>query len=318
MQRRTERVVPKTAFRPPLRALAAFEAAARLSSFAAAASELNLTPSAVSHQILALEKQLGLQLFARVGRGIELTRRGKVYLEKIQHILLALDEATRDLLSIGASEVVTVFTPPSLASKWLLPLLSEFMRLHPHVEVRVSAEMGRENLTLDGSTLAIIYRQPIKGERYATPLLEERIQPLCSPKILINNPVSSPSDLFRHVLISTNFNAINWKEWFNLHGVNHAKKYQKIQIDPSYVAIEAAAKEFGIALEGDVLAGDEIASGKLVTPLSAYAVRRISYVLAWSPDHEITAGAALLKDWLVAVAQGAASVERSAEDGKPE
>lgn len=304
---RTEKVVPKASLRPPLRALAAFEAAARLSSFAAAASELNLTPSAISHQILALEKQVGLELFARVGRGIELTRAGQRYFDKVQRILTDLDDATLDLINTGASEVVTVVTPPSLASKWLLPLLSDFIRSHPHIEVRVRAETGRETLNLDGSTLAIIYRAPIEGERHAVPLLEELIQPLCSPNILKKCAVYSPKDLFQHVLINTNFNAIGWADWLSIQRVRNSGKYQKIQIDPSYVAIEAAVKEFGIVLEGDVLAGDEISSGTLVAPLSAYAVKRTSYVLAWSPDHRASDATLLLKEWLVATGQGSRS-----------
>lgn len=117
------------------------------------------TTSAVSHQIIALEGQLGIELFARVGRGVELTSLGRRYFDKAQRILQALDETTRDIVSVGALEVVTVHTPPSLAGKWLLPLLSGFMHSHPHIEVRVSAETGRAGSSWDATDLAIVYRQ---------------------------------------------------------------------------------------------------------------------------------------------------------------
>jgi LysR family glycine cleavage system transcriptional activator len=295
--------VPVGPFRPPLRALAAFEAAARLTSFNAAARQLNLTPSAVSHQILALERQLGIELFARVGRGVELTSLGRRYFGKVQRILQALDEATRDIVSIGDLEVVTVHTPPSLASKWLLPLLSGFMHFHPHIEVRVSAETGRAGFSWGATDLAIVYRQPKENDVDAIPLIEETIQPLCSPRILNERPVQLPSDLFNHVLIHTNYNAVTWRDWFSTQGIGRYEQYQRIQIDPSHVAIEAAAKEFGIALESDILAREEISSGRLVTPLSEYAVRRISYLLTWSPDQRLSPSAVFFRDWLIAIAR---------------
>lgn len=292
--------MPTGSTRPPLRALAAFEAAARLGSFNVAAKELHLTPSAISHQILALEGLLGIELFARVGRGVELTMLGTRYFENIQHILSALDEATREIVNFGASEVVTIHTPPSLASKWLLPLLPTFMRANPHIEVRVSAETGRAGFSWNTFDLAILYRQAHAIEDNAAPFLEELIQPMCSPNILHDQPIKSPLDILQHVLIHTNYNAVTWKDWFIAQSVPGYGQHRRVQIDPSHVAIEAAAKEFGIVLESDVLAKGEISSGRLVTPLSDYAISRSSYVLTWSPDKALRESAALFRDWLLA------------------
>jgi LysR family transcriptional regulator, glycine cleavage system transcriptional activator len=286
--------------RPPLRALAAFEAAARLGSFNAAAGELRLTPSAVSHQIVGLERLLGVELFARVGRGVELTPLGGRYFESMQRILLALDETTREVVSLGALDVVTIHTPPSLASKWLLPLLRDFMHSHPHVEVRVSAETGRAGFSWETVDLAILYREPRDGESHVTPLLEESIQPMCSPTTLRRRPIEHLADVLHHPLIHSNHNAITWRDWFGAQGLSRYRQHQRIQIDPSHVAIEAAVKDFGVVLESDVLARQELSSGQLITPLSQYAIRRMSYALTWSPDRKLSQSASVFRDWLVA------------------
>ncbi len=292
--------------RPPLRSLAAFESAARLGSFRAAANEMRLTPSAVSHQIMGIERLLGVELFARIGRGVELTTLGRRYFEKVQHILLALDETTREIISVGATDVVRVHTPPSLASRWLLPLLPTFMQTHPNVEVRVSAETGRAGFAWDATDLAIEYRALRTGEAGAVPLLAESVQPMGSPRRLHDCPIRVPDDVFKHVLIHTNYNTISWKDWAKSAGASGYGKHQSIQIDPSHVAIEAAAKDFGLVLESDLLAGDEISSGKLILPLSQYAVRRTSYVLTWATDRKLSPSAAVFRDWLLETAQSRA------------
>ena len=294
--------MPARSYRPPMRSLIAFEAAARLSSFNAAAQDLHLTPSAISHQIAAVENLLGVALFARIGRGVELTPLGRRYHERVQRILATLEEAGREVANASAPDVVTIHTPPSIASKWLLPLLPVFMKDQPGIEVRLNAETGRAGFSWDISDLAILYTDAPVPDGHATPLLEEVVQPLCSPRILTASPIRSPADVLDHTLIHTNYNLFSWKHWFAAHGLAGYSRHRGIQIDPSHVAIEAAAKEFGIVLESDVLAHDEIASGRLVAPLRETAVRRGTYVLAWS-SRPLGRSARLFRDWLLAAAR---------------
>lgn len=288
--------------RPPLRALVAFEAAARLASFNAAARDLHLTPSAISHQIASIEGLLGVKLFARVGRGIELTLLGRRYYEKVRRILATLDEAGREVANASAPDVLTIHTPPSIASKWLLPLLPEFIKEHPGIEVRLSAETGRAGFSWDAVDLAVLYMESPRSDGHSAPLLEEFIQPLCSPRVLKDRPIKNPVDVPAHTLIHTNYNLLTWKHWCSAQGVSGYSRHRGIQIDPSHVAIEAAAKDFGIVLESDVLAQDEIASGRLVAPLRESVVRRGSYTLAWSPDRPLSRSVELFRDWLLAAA----------------
>jgi LysR family glycine cleavage system transcriptional activator len=177
------------------------------------------------------------------------------------------------------------------------------LRAHPQIEVRVAAETGRAGFSWDAIDLAILYRQETAAEKHSVPLLEELVQPICSPRILHEKPIRRPADILQHVLIHTSYNSVTWKDWFNAHAVGSYGLHQRIQIDPSHVAIEAAAKDFGVVLESDILARDEISAGHLVVPLPECAIRRKSYVLTWSPEKKIQRSAALLRDWLLAEAQ---------------
>jgi LysR family glycine cleavage system transcriptional activator len=285
----------------PLRALVPFEAAARLGSFHAAARELRLTPSAISHQLIGLEQSLGVALFTRVGRGIALTVRGARYATQIRRALAMLEAATLELCRDGSPDVVTIRTPPSLASKWLLPLLPGFRAAHPGIEVRLNAAPSRAGLSWATTDLAILYTA---AAAHTVPLLEETIHPMCSPTALRGRPIHHDADLRRHVLIHTDDNAVTWQDWFAGRNLVDWGNHQRIQIDPSHVAIEAAARGLGVVLESDVLARDELASGRLVAPLLDRPVRRMSYSLAWEPGRSLGPSAALLRDWLVAAAPG--------------
>lgn len=289
-------------FRPPLRALVAFEAAARCNSFNAAAQELHLTPSAISHQIAGIERQIGVELFARIGRGVQLTVVGASYYEKVRRILASLEEATREVINAGAQEVLTIHTPPSIAGRWLLPLLPSFIKNHPHIEVRVSAEPTRSGLSWDAVDLAILYGDAMPNDSAIEPFIDELIQPLCSPTILRNAPIKLPSDLLEHVLIHSNYNSITWKDWFAEHHVTGYARHRGIQIDPSHIAIEAAVKDFGIVLESSLIANEEVASGRLIAPLREYAVERTSYTLAWPSRRRLNDNVRIFRDWLVAAA----------------
>jgi len=286
----------------PLRALVPFEAAARLGSFHAAARELRLTPSAISHQVIGLEQSLGAVLFTRVGRGLVLTARGAQYARKVQHALAMFEDATRELLRTEEPDVVAIRTPPSLASRWLLPLLPGFRAAHPGIEVRLTAAPSRAGVRWDTTDLAVLYTAAGSAtDSHSIPLLEETIQPMCSPSALRARPIHHDADLRRHVLIHTDDNAVTWQDWFTVRNVGHAA-HERLQIDPSHVAIEAAARGLGVVLESDVLARDELAAGRLVTPLPDQPVRRRSYQLAWEPGRPLGRGAAVLRDWLVAAA----------------
>jgi len=272
----------------PLRALAAFESAARLESFRAAAEELALTPSAVSHQVRILEARLGLRLFDRVGRGVVLSPEGSELFDRIRGSFDALAEAVETAARRGRRarrpEVVLLRTPPSLAGCWVLPRLPAFLAEHPEIDLRVHGDLrpateGAARFEADGVDLAICYGD--HAPPGAAPLLAETVQPLCAPALAEGGSLRSPRDLLRRPLIVTRDNRLSWEGWFRRQGVALDDGFAgTIQLDPSHVAIEAAVKGLGVVLESDVLAEDALRGGRLVAPFPGLGVSWDAYWLA--------------------------------------
>lgn len=262
----------------PLRGISVFEAAARAESFHAAAEELNLTPSAVSHQIRLLEATLGVQLFDRVGRGVTLTPEGAEYARSVRHSIRWLRAATSDVRARGKNggllEVVRIEAPPSFAHSWILPRLADLMAHQPGMDIRLNAQgsylqgerLPWEPLADAPADIQIVYGDDMWKDR-ASFLLGETIQPFCAPSLVTEGTLVSPQSLLSQTLISTFHNHMSWEEWLNLQGVQLDRNpVNRIQLDPSYLAIQAASDGLGVVLESSLLVEREMGAGKLVAP----------------------------------------------------
>ncbi|MCP4948269.1 MAG: transcriptional regulator GcvA, partial [Aestuariibacter sp.] len=208
---------------PPLNALKAFEAAARHLSFTRAADELFVTQAAVSHQIKALEEFLSLKLFIRRNRTLLLTEEGQAYFLELKDIFKNLQDATERLLARGSKGAITVATPPSFASQWLVPRISKFSLAYPDIDVRLKAVDFDEGFLADDIDVAIYYGRGRWSGIQAEKLHTEFLTPLCSPSLFQGSkPLNSLADLKHHVLLHDSSRAI-WKMWlkhFNVYGVN--------------------------------------------------------------------------------------------------
>jgi LysR family glycine cleavage system transcriptional activator len=294
----------------PLRAIAVFEAAARVASFHAAADELNLTPSAVSHQIRLLEDILGVRLFERVGRGVALTPEGADYARSVRQSIRRLRMATSDIKARGkkdnALEVVRIETPPSFARCWLLPHLPDFLAKHPSIDLRINAQgayLQGDRLPWTQSAdapadLQIVYGDPDLWQDRASLLVSEIMQPLCAPSMIEWGKMSDPRELLDHMLINSQ-NHISWEEWLDLQGLDlHERHVSTIQLDPSHLAIEAAVNGVGIIFESDVLAGHELACGHLVAPFPQLSRNGLSYWMLMSSPKSVQPALGVFVDWL--------------------
>lgn len=251
---------------PPLNALRMFEAAARLGGFKAAATELGVTPSAVSHQIAKLEDFLGLALFAREGRRVTLNSAGEVYHRQVDDALKRIAAATATLGTGVAGAALTVLAAPGFASKWLIPRIDAFLRDHPEWRVRIEARVARQ-LSSDAD-VGIFYGEPEAGGLTVTPLVAERLLVLCSPHLLERGPpLGQPSDLAGHVLIEAN-NRHMWRDWLHARGLREESIPATMAVERSSSAIDAAVRGVGVILESDFLAADELAEGRLVVPFA--------------------------------------------------
>ncbi len=274
----------------PLRGIAVFEAAARASSFQAAADELNLTPSAVSHQIRLLEDILGVQLFDRVGRGVILTSDGAEYARSVRQGIRRLRAATNDIRARstkgGAVEIVRIELPPSLGLCWLLPHLTDLLTKLPNVDIRVNAQPGHFQsdrlpfpLMADApADVKIVYGDRDIWENRASHLMTEVFQSYCARAFLAEHPLDRPDQILQHTLIRTYHNPISWDEWLHLQGVDSIKSpVSTIQLDPSHLAIEAAVKGVGLILESSTLVKRELSAGSLVSPFPHLSQPGLSY-----------------------------------------
>jgi len=257
---------------PPLKAVLAFEVVARLGNVSKAAEELNLTPSAVSHQIANLEVYIGRKLFERTARGLELTPAGQRYHQSLAGVLAIIASAAENARA-EAIDILRIQAPPSFAGLWLMPRLSRFMSEHPDIQIRLSAshvhsDFSRGEVDIDIRYGLIRWWTDLHVETIFT----EEILPLISPKLKEQLDLRYPEDLLMQNLIISNVNLVQWPQWFAAHGVSISPSQYALSFDRSYVSIQAAVQGLGIALESDRLAEDALGHGLLV-PVFPYRKR---------------------------------------------
>lgn len=271
----------------PLRGISVFEAAARTTSFHAAARELNLTPSAVSHQIRLLEEVLGVRLFDRVGRGVILTPEGADYARAVRQSIRRLRLATSDIKARGGkgpapAAVVRIKAPPSFAHCWLLPRLADLLARHPGIEIRLNSQgssMQGERIPWPvfadaPADLQIVYGGADMWKDRASLLFSEVFRPFCAPGLLRE----SPDQLLEQTLIGTSQNYLSWEDWFNGQGIDlQETAVTTHQLDPSHLAIAAAVAGLGVILESEALVQREVSAGSLVSPFPQLSLPGLSY-----------------------------------------
>jgi LysR family transcriptional regulator, glycine cleavage system transcriptional activator len=256
-----------------LASVRAFEAAARHGSFRAAAQEMNLSPSAVSHAILKLEQALGTALFEREGRNVHLSPDGEMLM---RHVGTAFDELRRgmDAVSNRRARLLRLHSAPSFAAQWLSPRLKGFLAAQPDIEVRLAASADYARFINDDFDIDVVYGPPRAEGVIVVPLGEEVVTPLCSPELA--PAIRTPDDLLGQVLIQSDVNRVQWPDWFEANGMRVPAPHG-MRFDRSFLAIAAAVDGLGIALESTRLAERELQRGHLVAPLDGIA-REVRYV----------------------------------------
>ncbi|WP_158781683.1 LysR substrate-binding domain-containing protein [Pantoea sp. BAV 3049] len=282
----------------PLPFLRAFEAAGRTGSFAAAAQELDLSPSAISHAIRKLEETLSLRLFQRTTREIQLTHDGAILLEHIQR---AFDEIQLgfSLISAEESRPLRLHTAPSFANQWLLPRLSAFVKACPHIDLRLSASTEYARFEQDDFDLDIVYGEPRPSPYEKIPLAVEELTPLCSPEIA--EQIRVPEDLYNQTLIQCDVQLYQWKGWFEANDLLPPRQYG-LRFDRSFMAITAAVDGLGVVLESKLLAERELQRGTLVCPLvdSTREIHYIGHYLVYPRNKHPHPAFETFKSWLLA------------------
>lgn len=266
---------------PPLKAVQAFESASRLGSFAAAADELHLTPSAISHQIRWLEEQLGIALFHRVHRSTVLTDAGRRYAETVAEAFGLIEAGTRAIERTGKSDILTVHSVPSFAAQWLMPRLSRFSSLNPDIDVRLNASAGMVDLAGSEADFDIRYGTvfPEAGVT-VRPFPEEAIVVLCAPSLARGrSSIKKPNHLSGHTLIHSEVNLYSWRDWRRDHPGVTLQLDRGPRFDRSFMSISAAIDGIGVALESRLLVERELESRQLVMPFGIEGPRLVCHQL---------------------------------------
>lgn len=285
---------------PPLNALRVFEAAARHLSFKEAANELSITQAAVSHQVKGLEEFLGVELFRRAGRGVQLTEAARACLPKLREGFDALAAAVETIRERGQETELVITAPPVFTARWLMPRLADFSRREPKVEVRVVASSKMVDAgALDSAQLmsGIDLRSEASGVEIhlgagdypgfrADKLFEVAMTVVASPDVVRGNPpLRTPSDLAAHTLLhddamDTVAAGNAWHKWLQAAGVaDVVDGTHGPQFSSNILSLEAASQKLGVALALRPLVDDDIKSGRLVAPFSIEVRPRTAYYL---------------------------------------
>lgn len=306
---------------PPLNALKAFESAARHLSLKQAAHELNVTPAAISHQVKALEEFLGVQLFIRLNRGLELTPAARAAVPKLREGFHALAQAVARLRQAESGQL-TVSVAPSFAARWLMPRLHRFFAAHPELDVRISArtrltnKRGHDNAVeratienwLEESDVAIFYGHGDYPGYRVDKLFTLTVAPMCSPQLMQGeNPLRRPGDLRYHTLVhdetGMRFDGVAfWDVWLAAAGVKGVDTSRGSRFSQPVLAIEAASDALGVVATFPVLAAAELAAGRLILPFELQVPLQSAYYLACSNSAALRPAVAAFRDWLLAEA----------------
>jgi LysR family transcriptional regulator, glycine cleavage system transcriptional activator len=289
---------------PPLTAIRAFDAAARLGSFAKAAAELHVTHWAIGKQIRVLEDWMGVPMFRRLPRGIALTDEGTELSREVSSAFSTLSAAIRKLRNSEAvhriSGTVRISVPTSFALRWLIPRLPQFQQQYPNVTVRISTTSRKLRFIGSASDLGI--RLSPDAKLRSAKLMTDRRLPACTPELLRARPIASVQDLRGHTLLHSATTLSAWSEWLTLAGVPHLKPVHHMEFEHVHLQLEAAVNGLGIALASLPLIQADLASGRLICPITKPEWSAQDYLLL-SEHQEEDAAVRAFRSWITDTAR---------------
>lgn len=285
---------------PSLNALRAFSVAGQYLSFTKAATELNVTQAAISHQIKTLEDQLGIKLFRRAPRGLMLTEAGQAYLPSVRDAFDRLVAATDRLETRDAGGILTISVLPSFAARWLVPRLLRFRQTHPDIDLRVAAEDRLTEFERDGVDIAIRYGAGNYPGLHTTAVFGESFFPVCSPVLTSGTvPLKEPADLRHHTLLHDAV-TMDWPMWLLAAGITDLVDVSRgPAFNDSALMLQAAADGQGVALGRSTLVADDLASGRLVKPFSISLPSHYGYYLVYPEAFVGRPKVKAFEDWLL-------------------
>lgn len=286
---------------PALNALKAFEAAARHESFTTAAQELCVTQGAVSHQVKALEQQLGIKLFNRERQRLAITDAGRQYLNVVRDAFDRIALGTEQLIRRQSSGTLTVSTSPDFAAKWLVNRLGRFAEANSSIDLRVSATLHHVDFAREDVDLAVRHGDGNWPGLDAVRLSPEQLFAVCSPKLLIGRRLKRPADVLKFPLLHLD-DWKAWGRWLEAAGVIGADLSRGPALNRASMLIDAAVDGQGIALARTTLAAGDLINGRLVRPFALTLRLSKTYWIVCPKATSALPKIAMFRDWLLSEA----------------
>jgi LysR family transcriptional regulator, glycine cleavage system transcriptional activator len=305
--------------------LRAFEAVARHLNFRAAAEEMALTQSAVSRQIQALEVEVGVSLFLRHTRAVELTTAGAQLLMAVSQSLPRIDNAVRQIRQAAGRRSVSITTFASFASMWLIPRLEQFQAEHPGIDIRIDASDTPLDLEVADVDLALRYGPRATMPAGAIRLFGEQLTPVASPWLLKSGlPLTTPADFAQFTLIEagdahqTHLQWLTWRRWFDEHGLARLQPKRWLYFNYAYQMVQAALSGQGVVLARLPLIAESLATGDLAEALPQLRMDSpMAYWLIVGPRSEQRPEIRAFGEWLLGQAQATRKTIGEAVDPDP-
>ena len=258
---------------PPLKALRGFESTARLSSYRKAAEELSLTHPAISHQIRALEKNLGVKLFVRKGRQAVLTAEGERFYPIAREALEILINGSEAIRRSSSQSMLRIQTYISVSLRWLTHRLPRFRALNPDLQLQLLSSIHEQDFDEVNADIAMIFcRKPPAGHLHWIPLMQSRLFPVCSPGLIGDQKHKlKPVDLLNYPLMTITSEVWQWQDWFDSAGLDNVETHHSISVDSTVIALEMAMDGEGITLVNGPFANNNLKAGRLIQPVEHYA-----------------------------------------------
>ena len=283
---------------PPLKALPAFEEAARHLSFSAAARELNLTHGAISRQMKSLETHLGVRLFRRLNRRVELTEAGAAFLPAVRSALDVVEASAARLSTATRQGPLVVSCLPTFMMRWLIPRLYDFNARHPAIDVRLQASSAPVDFAREGVDVAIrIGAGPWPEGIEAHAFMNEEIGPVCSPALAERRKLRRPADLGRHTLLHTETRADAWPDWLARSRTATIDASTGQRFEHFYFLLEAAVAGLGVATAPRPLVMEDLKLGRLVAPFGFVRSGR-QYCLLYPTELAGVAKVRTFRSWI--------------------
>jgi LysR family transcriptional regulator, glycine cleavage system transcriptional activator len=293
---------------PSLDTLRIFSIAARHMSFTKAADELHLTQSAISHRVRGLEEELGVLLFDRLPRRLELTRAGQVLAQRVDQAVADIARTIANLDLRDDARRLTVTMLPSVASRWLVPRLPHFHGLHPDIELQLIADPRLLDLRAARVDLAIRFGRGTYPGYAVSMLMPDRVFPVCSPRLIAQRgPVATIEKLLQLPLLHDSStegdgSGSDWRSWLNHVGWRDAACDEGQRFSDAGLLIDATVLGLGVALARASLVSDHVANETLICPLSLAAPTAFAYYLLGLPEATTLERIVCFRNWLRAEA----------------